>query len=113
MPHAFQHLSNFTSMSMTTAPGRTYKYYTGPAALWGFGFGLSYTTFSLAWGDTGSAPNITLTPFTDAQATSVVVTNTGTSMVRSMPATTIVLHVVAVHTPRTEYTQTRITYMLT
>jgi len=35
------------SYSMTDAPGRTYKYYTGPA-LYPFGWGLSYTTFNLS-----------------------------------------------------------------
>jgi hypothetical protein len=40
--------SNFLSMSMTDPPGRTYRYYTG-TPLWEFGYGLSYTTFSLNW----------------------------------------------------------------
>jgi beta-glucosidase-like glycosyl hydrolase len=46
MPKAFDEGSNFTSMSMTTAPGRTYKYFTG-AALWPFGFGLSYSRWAI------------------------------------------------------------------
>jgi len=39
---------DFQSMDMAKAPGRTYKYFTG-TPLWPFGFGLSYTTFSLTW----------------------------------------------------------------
>jgi hypothetical protein len=39
---------SFLNMSMVNGPGRTYKYYTGEP-LWPFGFGLSYTTFSLKW----------------------------------------------------------------
>jgi len=42
--------SDFLDMSMTNAPGRTYRYYTG-TPLWEFGFGLSYTTFTLTWSD--------------------------------------------------------------
>jgi len=38
------------SMSMTTAPGRSYRYFTGQP-LWPFGFGLSYTNFSFSYGD--------------------------------------------------------------
>jgi len=40
--------SDFLDMSMTDSPGRTYRYYTGKP-LWPFGWGLSYTTFSLNW----------------------------------------------------------------
>jgi len=39
---------DFTSMDMTKAPGRSYKYYTG-TPLWPFGYGLSYTRFKLEW----------------------------------------------------------------
>jgi len=38
---------NFFEMSMTKAPGRSYKYYTGEA-LWPFGWGLSYANFTLS-----------------------------------------------------------------
>lgn len=51
MPSSFRTLSNFTSMSMTEFPGRTYKNYpsnpSAPAPLWPFGSGLSYSSFSL------------------------------------------------------------------
>eukprot|EP00051_Salpingoeca_urceolata_P005045 m.69906 g.69906 ORF g.69906 m.69906 type:complete len:794 (+) comp14022_c0_seq3:229-2610(+) len=41
--------SDFTNMNMTDGPGRTYKYLKNESyALWQFGFGLSYTTFSLS-----------------------------------------------------------------
>lgn len=43
-----------TNMSMRAGgsnPGRTYRYYTGPAPLWEFGFGLSYTKFNTTWLD--------------------------------------------------------------
>ena len=39
---------DFLSMDMTAPPGRSYRYYSGEP-LWPFGFGLSYTTFELAW----------------------------------------------------------------
>ena len=35
-------------MSMQAGPGRSYKFFTG-TPLYGFGFGLSYTTFALKW----------------------------------------------------------------
>lgn len=49
MPAAYSNLSNFASMSMTDAPGRTYRYYPTspdlPPPLWTFGAGLTYTTW--------------------------------------------------------------------
>ena len=49
MPSAFTNLSNFASMDMTVAPGRTYKYYHGETpALWPFGYGLSFAEFTLS-----------------------------------------------------------------
>ncbi|KAH3745647.1 glycoside hydrolase family 3 domain protein [Pelomyxa schiedti] len=37
-----------TEMGMSVSPGRTYRYYTG-TPLWPFGWGLSYTNFTLDW----------------------------------------------------------------
>lgn len=42
-----------TDMSLTSGDGLTYLYYTGPV-LWPFGWGLSYTTFTFAWLDSGA-----------------------------------------------------------
>jgi beta-glucosidase len=44
-PAAYINEVSMYSFDMTSAPGRTYRYYTGPV-LFPFGFGLSYTTFS-------------------------------------------------------------------
>jgi len=60
MPYTTYH-ANYTSsimmdnMNMSTAPGRTYKYFSGPV-LWPFGWGLSYTNFSLVWASSVSEP---------------------------------------------------------
>eukprot|EP00808_Paulinella_micropora_P016706 g62060.t1 len=45
-PSSFQYENPMDNYHMSKPPGRTYKYYTGQA-LWPFGFGLSYTSFSL------------------------------------------------------------------
>jgi beta-D-xylosidase 4 len=50
-PASYVDQVNMTDMSMrpsSTNPGRTYKFYTGQA-IFEFGFGLSYTTFSYVW----------------------------------------------------------------
>ena len=49
LAEAFTAESAFLDMNMTDPPGRTYKYYTGNNTIRPFGFGLSYTTFSLAF----------------------------------------------------------------
>ena len=46
---SYINISTFLEMSITDAPGRTYRYYTGPAPMYEFGFGLSYTTFAMKW----------------------------------------------------------------
>merc|ERR1712008_365821 len=43
---SFEDVFDMLDFDMTKAPGRTYRYYTG-VPLWEFGFGLSYTTFTL------------------------------------------------------------------
>jgi len=69
-----------TNFSMTAAPGRSYKYYTGKP-LWPFGWGLSYTTFGITGAaalDGGSADGpLTLTRATDRAVYVVTVNNTG------------------------------------
>jgi len=47
---------DFFNMSMTTSVGRSYRYYTGKP-LFKFGFGLSYTNFSMEWGSGTSKPS--------------------------------------------------------
>jgi hypothetical protein len=61
-------------MSMTKAPGRTYKYFTGPA-VFPFGYGLSYTSFSLTHTEQMRSMLIQEASFCDG--ISVTVTNTG------------------------------------
>jgi len=46
MPASFVNEVNFLDMSMTAGKGRTYRFYKGEP-LWPFGYGLSYTTFSV------------------------------------------------------------------
>jgi len=71
---------NFESMSMTTPPGRSYKYYTG-STLWPFGYGLSYTTFNLTWSTTQNmdVPKVMMIGDKNSLVTyTVKVTNVGT-----------------------------------
>lgn len=46
VPSSFVDESDFSDLSMSNPPGRSYKYYTGKA-LYDFSAGLSYTTFAL------------------------------------------------------------------
>jgi len=69
--------SNFLDMSMTDAPGRTYRYYKG-TPLWPFGWGLSYTTFNLNWTKSEIPKTAFLSnTFRDMVTYEVNVTNTG------------------------------------
>ena len=76
--------SDFDDMNMTSGPGnpgRSYKYLDDESlALWPFGFGLSYTTFSLTKGsdtETDAAAALTIARPADEAVTSIVVKNTG------------------------------------
>lgn len=78
LPAAFQNLSNFSSMSMTQAPGRTYRYYPStpslPLPLFSFGSGLTYTTWSFDLLNTALSDRRRTLPVT----WSLNVSNTGT-----------------------------------
>jgi hypothetical protein len=47
-PSSYIYDVSMLDMSMQAGPGRSYKFYTG-TPLYTFGYGISYTTFSLAW----------------------------------------------------------------
>eukprot|EP00051_Salpingoeca_urceolata_P013228 m.165245 g.165245 ORF g.165245 m.165245 type:complete len:958 (+) comp17737_c0_seq1:57-2930(+) len=75
-------MSDFEMRPNTTSgsPGRTYRFYTGQP-LWPFGHGLSYSTFTVAWSDTGLdsqtfAP-ADLAPGSTAASLKATVTNHG------------------------------------
>ena len=58
-PHSFSKEQAMTDYDMTSAPGRTYRYYTGKP-LFEFGHGLSYTTFVVACNRTSSSSSAAL-----------------------------------------------------
>ena len=59
--------SVFKDMSMTNPPGRGYRYYRGQNEIVPFGFGLSYTSFSLKWDQaTVVAPIVVTLPASDS-----------------------------------------------
>ena len=74
----------FDNLNMTDGPGRTYKYLKNPTvnSLWPFGYGLSYTNFSISQ-PTLSQPQLRLMDGTPASmgsqavTASVTVKNTG------------------------------------
>jgi hypothetical protein len=68
--------SNFLDMSMTDAPGRTYRYFKG-TPLWPFGWGLSYTNFNLNWTKSQPSETVLSNQFIDAVTYEVNVTNIG------------------------------------
>eukprot|EP00940_MAST-03C_sp_MAST-3C-sp2_P001367 g1367.t1 len=49
---------DFLNMSMLNGPGRTYRYYDGPDVMWPFGFGLSYSNFSLRAIENAEQPDL-------------------------------------------------------
>ena len=59
--------------------GKTYRFYTG-AVNWPFGYGLSFTSFKLAWGSASAMPPASLPAATlrnEGVTVAVSVTNTG------------------------------------
>lgn len=66
---------DFLNMSMEAGPGRSYRYYDGPANF-AFGFGLSYTTFDLSWSPEPPQRAV-LASASDSTTYTCTVTNTG------------------------------------
>ncbi|ELR20723.1 betaxylosidase [Acanthamoeba castellanii str. Neff] len=80
LPANYVDMVPLTNMSMRASgnnPGRTYRYYTGPAPLWEFGFGLSYTTFKTEWLSTPQPSALKSYARDEAVSFRVRVTNVG------------------------------------
>ena len=81
MPDAYCNLSDFASMSMTEAPGRTYKYYPTspdlPPPLWTFGAGLTYTTWRFSLDKVAESAKASTAVATLPASWTIRVTNTG------------------------------------
>ncbi|XP_065183747.1 uncharacterized protein LOC135814545 isoform X1 [Sycon ciliatum] len=75
-PDAYVNQISMFDMSFRSSPGRTYKFFTGEAA-YGFGDGLSYTTFSYEWTETLGASSLSTDELKDGVHYRVTVTNTG------------------------------------
>ena len=75
-PAAYVDQIDFLSMDMSAAPGRSYRYYTG-TPLFPFGWGLSYTTFELAWAPQPPPSAQLLAASTEPLEYKVTVTNSG------------------------------------
>ena len=81
MPDAYCNLSDFASMSMTEAPGRTSKYYPTspdlPPPLWTFGAGLTYTTWRFSLDKVAESAKASTAVATLPASWTIRVTNTG------------------------------------
>ena len=65
---------DFKNMSMEAGPGRSYRYYKG-TPIFKFGYGLSYTTFDLKFGD--SQPSVVSVTDSTPGSVACTVTNSG------------------------------------
>jgi len=79
-PSDYVNVATMTNMNMGPDakgyPGRTYRYYTG-TPLWNFGFGLSYTNFTIDWNTTESEFVHHVDNFPTQLSYFATVTNTG------------------------------------